>query len=266
MGESGATNVLRPDDNGPYVEVPGSDSTKRQLRRQAVWLKESYRWLLKTKVMANIPEGTRLSALDVGCGPGFVMDELRDDLRVSGEDMDADMVTACTARGLDVREASVYDLPHGDGDFDIVYCTFLLMWLDDPGSALAEMARVSKGWVLCLAEPDFGARIDHPEELHEVRDLVVKGFRDRGADPYMGRKLRELYLWAGMTADMGIHPGVWDVSRLRQEFPDEWSYVSRAAPEADPERMRQMREAWERALEMGTLLSFNPIFYALGSK
>ncbi|MCK5414192.1 MAG: hypothetical protein KAJ35_02290, partial [Thermoplasmata archaeon] len=74
------------------------------------------------------------------------------------------------------------------------------------------------------------------------------------------------YLWAGMTADVGIHPGVWDVSRLRQEFPDEWSYVSRAAPEADPDRMGQMREAWERALEMGTLLSFNPIFYALGSK
>jgi SAM-dependent methyltransferase len=180
--------------------------------------------------------------------------------------MDSDMVTACNARGLEVREASAYDLPYEDGSFDIVYCTFLLMWLDEPGSALDEMARVSREWVLCLAEPDFGARIDHPEELHEVRDLVIKGFRNRGADPFMGRKLRELYLWAGLTAEVGIHAGVWDLDRLRQEFPDEWSYVERAAPGADQERMASLLEAWERALEMGTLLSFNPIFYALGRK
>jgi len=248
------------------VDVPGSDSAQRQLRRQAQWLKESWLWLLRTRVLADLQGDGRLTALDVGCGPGFVMEELAGELRVSGVDLDSDMVSSCTARGLDVREASAYDLPHRDGSFDVVYCTFLMMWLDDPGRALHEMARVSRRWVLCLAEPDFGARIDHPEELTVIRDLVVEGFRSRGADPMMGRKLRELFLWEGMGAEIGVHPGVWDVQRLRQEFADEWTYVENAGRGKDPARMRELRDAWERALEMGTALSFNPVFYALGSK
>ncbi len=236
----------------------------RQLRRQSLWLRDSYLWLLRTKVMEE--EKGRMTALDVGCGPGFVMDELGAELAMEGVDVDTDMVTACTARGLEVREASVYDLPYEDGTFDIVLCTFLLMWLDEPVEALTEMARVSLRHVLCLAEPDFGARIDHPEELAEVRDLIVEGFRFRGADPFMGRRLREAYRWAGIPAEVGIHSGVWDVERLRTEFPDEWTYVERAARKEDPSRMAHLREAWERALEMGTAFSYNPVFYALGRK
>ena len=236
----------------------------RQLRRQSLWLKDSYQWLLRTKVM---PEGKdRMTALDVGCGPGFVMDELKAEMAVEGVDVDTDMVTACTARGLEVQEASVYDLPYEDGAFDIVYCTFLIMWLDEPVEALAEMARVSREHVLCLAEPDFGARIDHPEELAEVRDMIIEGFGSRGADPFMGRRLREVYRWAGIPAEVGIHSGVWDVERLRTEFPDEWTYVERAAREKDPALMEHLKRSWEGALEMGIAFSYNPVFYALGRK
>ncbi len=248
------------------MQAPGSDSLERQLRRQAVWLKDSYLWLLRTKVLPDLGSEGRATALDVGCGPGFVMEIMREELTVSGVDLDSDMVTACASRGLDVREASVYELPHDDGSFDIVYCTFLLMWLDDPQGALSEMARVSRRWVLCLAEPDMGARIDHPEELAEARDLVVQGFRSRNADPMMGRRLRELFRWAGLPAEMGVHPGVWGIDRLRMEFPDEWDYVQRAAPDGDPGRMARLKEAWERALDAGVLFSFNPVFYALGRK
>ena len=194
------------------------------------------------------------------------MEALRGELAVSGVDLDTDMVMACVARDLDVVEASAYDLPYEDGEFHVVYCTFLMMWLEDPAGALSEMARVSDRWVLCLAEPDFGARIDHPEGLAEVRELVVSGFRARGADPRMGRKLRELYRWAGIPAEIGVHAGVWEVDRLRLEFEDEWDYLRRAAHDADPERMHRLRASWERALDEGTILSYNPIFYALGRK
>ncbi len=245
---------------------PSHQMMDKQLRRQAMWLRESWLWLLETKVIGkDAPEG-RLSALDVGCGPGFVMDELKGMLAVKGVDVDVDMVTACNARGLDVVEASVYDLPYDDGAFDIVYSTFLLMWLDKPVQALDEMARVSKGHVLSLAEPDFGARIDHPPELADVRDIVVKGFRSYGADPHMGRKLREVYRWAGIPAEIGVHAGVWDSEQLRTEFPDEWDYVERAAHWRNPIRLARIRESWEKALEMGTMFSYNPVFYALGRK
>lgn len=248
------------------MEVPGSDSTHRQLRRQAEWLSESWTWLLDTRVLADTPRGTRPSTLDVGCGPGFVMEVLGDRLNVVGVDLDPEMVSACRARGLDVHPADAYDLPFDDRSFDVVYCTFLMMWLDEPGRALAEMARVSRRWVLCLAEPDFGARIDHPAGLREVRDMVVAGFEARNADPFMGRKLRQLYVAQGMTAEVGFHPGVWDVARLREEFRDEWGYLLKAAPSADPARLEAIRVAWEEALAAGTAFSFNPIFWAIGER
>ena len=212
------------------------------------------------------PPGVRVTALDVGCGPGFVMDVMAERLSVTGLDLDTDMVATCEARGHVAREGSAYALPFADGSFDVVYCTFLLMWLEDPDRALAEMARVSSGWVLCLAEPDFGARIDHPEDLHGVRDMVVGGFRARDADPYMGRRLRELYVRQGMSVEVGIHPGVWDTERLREEFHDEWGYLVKAAPEADPVSMERIRVAWEDALSEGTAFSYNPIFWAIGRR
>jgi SAM-dependent methyltransferase len=250
----------------PVVEVPGSDSLPRQLRRQTEWLRESYLWLIRTKVLTDLGSDARVTALDVGCGPGFVMDTMRADLEVSGVDLDTDMVTACRSRGLDVREASAYDLPYGDGAFDIVFCTWLLMWLDNPQAAISEMARVSRRWVLCLAEPDMGSRIDHPEGLADVRDLVVAGFQERGADPLMGRKLRGLFRWAGLATEVGTHPGVWDVDRLRVEFTDEWDYVERAARGRDPERLARLKDVWLRSLDEGVLFSYNPVFYALGRK
>jgi SAM-dependent methyltransferase len=194
------------------------------------------------------------------------MEALAPRFSVTGVDLDPDMVSLCTARDLDVAREDAYDLPYDDGAFDVVYCTFLLMWLTDPDRALAEMARVSRGWVLCLAEPDFGARIDHPEELAPVRDMVVRGFRARDADPFMGRKLRELYARRGMTSEVGFHPGVWSAERLREEFADEWGYLQKAAPDADPVEMERVRAAWERALEEGTAFSYNPIFWAVGRR
>jgi SAM-dependent methyltransferase len=248
------------------MEVPGSDSTHRQLRRQAEWLSGSWTWLLDTHVLADAPRGGRPETLDVGCGPGFVMEVLGDRLDVVGVDLDPEMVSAGQDRGLDVRLADAYDLPFPDRSFDVVLSTFLMMWLEEPGRALAEMARVSRRWVLCLAEPDFGARIDHPEGLREVRDLVVAGFEARDADPFMGRKLRQLYVEQGMTAEVGFHPGVWDVARLREEFRDEWGYLLKAAPGADPAGLEGIRVAWEEALAAGTAFSFNPIFWAIGER
>lgn len=241
---------------------------EKQLNRQSMWLRDSWLWLLRTKVLADHRpgDGRPVTALDVGCGPGFVMEILRAELAVYGVDIDSDMVSACTARGLDVAEASAYDLPYEDGSFDVVYCTFLLLWLDDPGRALAEMARVSRKHVLCLAEPDFGGRVDHPEELARVRDLLVEGFTARGIDPYMGRKLREIYSWAGVPCEVGVHPGVWDTERLRTEFHDEWGFFKFNARHADQGELDCLKAVWEDALTMGTMLSYNPIFYALGRK
>ncbi len=234
---------------------------ERQLRRQSLWLKESWHYLLRTNVLAG---AKRPRALDVGCGPGYVMDALSPLMDIEGLDIDPDMVSMGRARGLPVHEGAAERLPFGDASFDVVFCSYLVMWLKEPHLALREMGRVSSGWVLCLAEPDYGGRLDHPGKLSGLRDLIAAGIRRQGGDPFVGRKLRHLFRAAGLEAEMGVHPGVWNIERLGKEFDDEWRLVAElAGPEA---AIQEHYETWKAALADGTLFQYNPVFYALAKK
>jgi SAM-dependent methyltransferase len=247
-------------------KVKSRDGIERQLRRQAGWLGESWLWLLRTKVLAGMPG--RPKALDVGCGPGFVMDLLGKEMEVEGVDIDPDMVEMCRVRGLDVTKADAAALPFEDMHFDIAYCSFLLLWARDPVTVLREMRRVSKRWVLCLAEPDYGGRIDYPPELEGFKDLLAEGIRREGGDPHIGRRLRALFRESGMECELGVHPGVWDMARLKEESADEWRWVDSAAALTgiDERDLDEAREVWREALGRGVLFQFNPIFYALARK
>jgi SAM-dependent methyltransferase len=241
---------------------------ERQLRRQSLWLKDSWLWLLKNEVLQGAEvEGKRPAALEVGCGPGFVMDVLSRLFDVKGVDIDSDMVNACRIRGLDVVQADACELPFEDSSFEVVCCSFLLLWLKDPRPALEEMKRVSKRWVVCLAEPDFGGRIDYPSELSELTRQIVAGIECEGGDPYVGRKMRSLFRECGLEAKIGIHSGVWGIEKLRLESDDEWCWVEMTlGRRVDDRRLRELTEVWDRALEARTLFQFNPVFYAIARK
>ncbi len=233
----------------------------RQLRRQSLWLKDSWQWILKEKILLGCPEAPKPSALDVGCGPGFVMQELAPLLDVQGMDIDPDMVASCKARLLKATKGRAEDLPFEDKSFDIVYCSFLLLWIKHPEEVIQEMKRVSKGWIICFAEPDFGARIDFPQELSPLHGLITEGITKDGGDPFVGRKLRSIFRKCGMEPEIGIHPGVWSLDRLRAETEDEWRWLSMTI--GDSEWLETLRKRWDEALEEGTLFEFSPIFYAL---
>ena len=234
---------------------------ERQLRRQSLWLRESWHWLLRTRVLPGAP---RPRALDVGCGPGYVMDALAPLMDIEGVDIDPDMVEMGRARGLSVSEGAAERLPFENGSFDVVFCSFLLMWLGDPQRAIGEMKRVSRGWVLCLAEPDYGARLDHPEKLGGLGRLLTDGISRQGGDPFVGRKLRAHFRRCGLEAEIGVHPGVWDIGRLGEEFEDEWRLVEELAGEGAD--LQPYWGAWKAALADRTLFQFSPVFYALARK
>ena len=240
----------------------------RQLQRQSLWLRDSWFWLLQTRVLNDYADKSRRpTALDVGCGPGMIMKLLEELLDVHGIDIDPEMVEACTSKSLRVKQAAAEELPFEDGSFDIVYCSFLLLWVKDPKKVVSEMKRVSNRWIICMAEPDFGARLDYPDELLPLSELIIDGIRQDGGDPFVGRKLREAFSACGMEADIGIHPGIWSLDKLRAESTDEWRYIDMTIPPGTkgPE-LEKAREAWNSALENGTLFQFNPIFYAFGKK
>ena len=121
----------------------------------------------------TVPEGA--DVLDVGTGPGVLLAERRPDLRLTGIDVSADMVTAAR-RNLgkferaSARVADVTDLPFGDGSFDVVVTSYSMHHWDDPVAAVPELARVLRpGGRLCVY--DFG---------HAPFGLLTETARERG--------------------------------------------------------------------------------------
>lgn len=237
-----------------------------QLRRQSLWLRDSFLWILKSKVLANSQWAEAPTALDVGCGPGFTMELFGPLMRVEGVDIDPAMVQAASSKGLKVAQADAEDLPFQDRSFDVVYCSFLLLWVKDPVKVLDEMKRVSRDWVIVLAEPDYGARLDYPPELSGLKDIVISGMKSEGGDPLIGRKLRSFFSLAGLGVEMGVHMGIWDLEKLRAESEDEMRWLEMTATSDGKGRLSLLKPVWNNALKEGSLFQFNPIFYAIGRK
>lgn len=249
------------------MSKPGEDF-KRQMQRQSAWLKESWMWLIEARVFSGHRQSDQqMTALDVGCGPGIVMDIVQERMKVKGVDIDPETVRQCRSRGLDAATATGERLPFEDSTFDLVYCSFLLLWIKDPVQVVSEMKRVSRRWIACLAEPDFGGRCSHPPEMTILDQLIIDGIRSERGDPLVGRKLREIFAKNGMTAEVGIHPGLWSIERLREESEDEWSWIRRTVrSDIQDNELETTKECWDKALTDGTLFQFNPIFYAFAEK
>jgi ubiquinone/menaquinone biosynthesis C-methylase UbiE len=97
--------------------------------------------------------GTGRDILECGCGTGLILERLtRFARRAAGIDVSPGMLALARARGLEVKEGSVTDLPFEDASFDVT-CSFkVLAHVPDIGRALAEMARVTRPGGVILAE------------------------------------------------------------------------------------------------------------------
>jgi SAM-dependent methyltransferase len=210
---------------------------------------------------------TKPTALDVGCGPGLVMELLSAMFDINGLDIDPEIVRVVKEKGLLAVQGDAESLPFGDNSFDIVYCSFTLLWIRDPQKAISEMARVSRKFVVCLAEPDYGGRICHPKEVANLDRHLAESLEEEGADPYIGRRLGEMMETAGLQVEMGVHSGVWSPDQFRREASAEWYSIADAVVNRiDKQTLERAKAAWEMALADRSLFLFNPVFYAIGKK
>ena len=87
--------------------------------------------------------GAGKDVLEAGCGTGLVLRGLADGARRAvGVDLSAGMLRSARARGLEVVQGSVTELPFADESFDVA-CSFkVLAHVERIGDALAEMSRV----------------------------------------------------------------------------------------------------------------------------
>ncbi|HEY8040672.1 MAG TPA: class I SAM-dependent methyltransferase [Polyangiaceae bacterium] len=97
--------------------------------------------------------GQGRDVLECGVGTGLLLERIaRFASSAKGIDLSPRMLERAHARGLDVREASVTDVPFPDATFDVV-CSFkVLAHVKDIGRALSEMARVTRPGGVVLAE------------------------------------------------------------------------------------------------------------------
>lgn len=97
--------------------------------------------------------GRGKDVLECGCGTGLILERIaRFAGKAAGIDLSPGMLELARARGLDVREGSVTELPFEDASFDVT-CSFkVLAHVPDIGRALAEMARVTRPGGVILAE------------------------------------------------------------------------------------------------------------------
>jgi SAM-dependent methyltransferase len=210
--------------------------------------------------------------LDVGCGTGVITGEVahRTKGRVMGLDLEPAMITYAAPRVQSVEwlVGDAHHLPFPAETFDLVLCNFLLLWTEDPALAVEEMARVVRGGgvVLATSEPDYGGRIDFPEDI-ALGPLMEESLRCEGAHPCIGRRLKALFAVAGLEVQTSVIPSIWNDQQLREEFDAEWDFIFVTLNNvADEAQLRGYKERAWRALQAGERLIFMPMFWALGRK
>jgi len=242
----------------------------RRFTQQARWTHDLRSYLYP---IVGLAESEKI--LDVGCGTGALLGELQSqsEARIFGLDIQSEnLKVAQGIQGVLLSQGDAHKLPYPESTFEITLCHFTLMWVDTPFTVLTEMVRVTKpnGFVMALAEPDYGGRIDFPIELDQIGKLQTQSLQAQGADPFMGRKLAGLFKKAGMqNIQTGVLGAQWTGSPAQEEIDIEWSVLEsdlkgKIPSGSDP--MKDLKALDKTAYEKGERVLFVPTFYAIGYK
>jgi SAM-dependent methyltransferase len=191
-----------PAQTGSYRAAGGREDAEaeaQRLRAQAgaIWARE-----LAALERAGLLAEQRL--LEVGCGPGMVLEQLGRTLRRApfGADIDRGFVARAAGRGHVLR-ADGAALPYQDGTFDFVLFRLVLRHTPHRAALLDEAARVVRaGGVVCAIDVDEGATAFDPEPRSwpRLKAALVAAAERRGGDPFVGRRLPRLIADAGLGA------------------------------------------------------------------
>jgi SAM-dependent methyltransferase len=213
------------------------------------------------------------SILEVGCGTGAVLQEIIRPLITQpfGLDINPNYL-AYTAQSHPQSRlilGDAHQLPLADGCFDVCLCHYLLLWVSDPSRVIQEMVRVTRsgGVVIALAEPDYGNRIDYPQDLSLLGKWQMDSLEQQGADPLIGRKLRAILSTSGLLAvEAGVQGGEWRSIFDQTEFDSEWDTIQSDLAN-QPEKLAQLPRLMEidmLSCKQGKRILYVPTFYAWG--
>lgn len=229
--------------------------------QQAGWTRPLRTYLFDK---AGLADARRV--LEVGCGTGAVLQEIVSPASLHGLDLEPASLTQCR---IHVPTASLtlgdaHFLPYPNRFFDIVFCHFLLLWVENPLQVAREMARVGET-VIALAEPDYSQRVDEPGELKPLGEWQIESLRGQGADPFFGGRLAETFHQAGIRLiETGPIQSA-EAKRPAWEWEKEWAVI-----EADlegrvsREDIQRMKLLDEQARKQGRRILRVPTYFAWG--
>ena len=130
-------------------------------------LGRSYWWLAgKYKIIADVvgrafspADKAKARILDLGCGPGNMLDYLASNGDVFGSDFSADALRFCLGRGYRrLFRADFHSLPLISTAFDLITCIDVIEHLQDDRKAIRELHRVLRpSGLLVVSVPAFQA-------------------------------------------------------------------------------------------------------------
>lgn len=211
--------------------------------------------------------------LDVGCGTGVISKELNSRYRtnVFGLDIESANLELATkyAPQSEYTLGDAHTLPYPSGHFDLTFCHFLLLWVTNPIKVICEMTRVTRtaGYVVAYAEPDYGGRIDYPDELELLGKWQQESLYRQGANAQIGRHLAEIFNKAGLDdVKVGVLGGQWTADNLMEDWLSEWQIL-----ENDLSNNPDNVSNWDiyKSLDLthrksGDRILYVPTFYAFG--
>ena len=237
--------------------------------QQARWTAALRRYLFNQAGLENAH-----SILEVGCGTGAVLGELSNPNRMVIHGLDIDWQGLKLAAGnLPTNQficGNAQRLPYQTASFDLAFCHFFLLWVNDPEHALQEMQRVVRpdGAVLAFAEPDYGGRIDYPEVFGDLGRKQTRALHRQGADPLMGRQLAHLFTKLGFKEiETGVLGAQWKAADKSFDWESEWRVLRHDLREMVTEPVLDDLQSLDmQARNNGSRVLYVPTFYAWGRK
>jgi len=234
---------------------------------QAEWLAPSRSYLYRKIGLARHER-----ILDLGCGSGVISEEIRQicGRPVLGVDRDPELVAFAEKEYPQNRflAADENELLKQDLCFDLIVLSFVLMWQKKPLQFLRRIRELlrAKGTLLILAEPDYGGRVDFPDELDFLKDIFSGHILAQKGDPFIGRKLKTLLLKSDWQSEVGLaselnFPETYDPDT----WENEWRFWQELAGLAD-ETVNKILSLEKTATRSGRRLVLFPVFYAIARR
>eukprot|EP00656_Telonema_subtile_P054523 TRINITY_DN8179_c0_g1_i1.p1 TRINITY_DN8179_c0_g1~~TRINITY_DN8179_c0_g1_i1.p1 ORF type:complete len:290 (+),score=55.28 TRINITY_DN8179_c0_g1_i1:16-885(+) len=193
-----------------YTRTAGSLVTDWNDSKKALTLERNYRnpevQAQRSEMLRTLQPAAGERVLDIGCGPGFLLEDLNHQVGESGhvEGCDPSLVMCELAEKrlpshVIVKPAKAEELPYRDESFDVVVLSQVLLYVHDVPKALEEARRVLRpGGRLLICDTDWNSLVVNTgdkERLERIRTACGSTFVHASLPP----KLPGLLAKAGLV-------------------------------------------------------------------